>query len=37
MGRKFYDSTLSLFDLVFVKVKQSLIEAGDTTAQQAVK
>ena len=33
----FNNSTLSLYDLLFVKVKTSLIEAGDTTAQLAVK
>ena len=37
VGRKFYNSTLSIFDLFFVKVKTSLIEAGDATAQQAVR
>ena len=33
----FYNSTLSQYDLFFVKVKTSLLEAGDTAAQQAVK
>lgn len=37
VGRNFYDRTLSLYDLLFVKVKTSLIEAGDTAAQLAVK
>ena len=37
VGRKFYNSTLSVYDLFFVKVKTSLIEAGDIAAQQAVK
>ena len=36
VGHKFYNSTLSIYDLFFVKVKTSLIEAGDTAAQQAV-
>ena len=33
----FANSTLSLYDLLFVKVKASLIAAGDTNAQLAVK
>ena len=33
----FEGGTLSIFDLLFVKVKASLIAAGDTTAQLAVK
>ena len=38
VGQGLFDnSTLSLYDLLFVKVKASLIEAGDTTAQLAVK
>ena len=37
VGRKFYNQTLSLCDLLFVKVKTQLLEAGDTTAQLAVE
>ena len=38
VGQGLYgNSTLSLYDLLFVKVKASLIAAGDTTAQLAVK